>query len=433
MILGPSTGIRGSGDNLSNYFYQLSHAANWRSRNCFGRVITGEKARLLGAKANCTYHLALKVVAMGDHNAVDIAQRCHERLLEKYVCMTDKDKLIYGSPLPKSDVMEGCYIDDHLVVGTVKRCDARGPGRDREVMAASRRAYEDSNLPLSNKSFHEEGNFIAWGTEVRSEEGRVGTPRSKRLQLMVLGLATAMGGLVTKKMTQALLELFVHSMCHRREVMATLQRSYTWAASLPVGVAVRLPADIKDELAMGSLMLSLAVTNIRAPISTTVTCSDATPSRAGLVSGVVSRQLSHALFAYCDKRGHTVRLGEVLEVEGEDAKASIPETSLGRGQIKEALPSELTSCIKGVDWKIAYSGDFAHSKHVNLQELKAARFAVRQAVSRSLEPEKLINGVDSQVVLGAVAKGRSASYKLNAVLRSLMSWQITGNKKLCQF
>ena len=85
---------------------------------------------LYGGRAERRYNVALNIVAMGDRNAVDIAQRCHERLLDKYGCLKKSDQLIYGDPLPRGGFLEGAYIGDHLVVGGVDRSDVKAPGRD---------------------------------------------------------------------------------------------------------------------------------------------------------------------------------------------------------------------------------------------------------------------------------------------------------------
>ena len=79
--LGPHEHIRGSGDDLSNYFYLLRHQDNWKRRNAFGRVFTGADGAELGGDPARRYHLCLNAVAMGDLNSVDIAQYTHECVL----------------------------------------------------------------------------------------------------------------------------------------------------------------------------------------------------------------------------------------------------------------------------------------------------------------------------------------------------------------
>ena len=99
--------------------------------------------------------MALRVVAMGDRNAVDIAQETHEAILRGYGCMLPSQALVYGRCLPSSKTMEGVYIDDHLTVSITKKADAKKrEGRDWDLIQASHRAYEASGLPRAeDKAF----------------------------------------------------------------------------------------------------------------------------------------------------------------------------------------------------------------------------------------------------------------------------------------
>ena len=48
----------------------------------------------------------------------------------------------------------------------------------------------------------------------------------------------------------------------------------------------------------------------------------------------------------------------------------------------------------------------------------------------SSQPQRLLVLSDSRVCIGAVAKGRSSSFKLNGILRSLTSWLVLGDLSL---
>ena len=65
--------------------------------------------------------MRLNTLAMGDLSSVDIG------------CLSDKHVLRFGRPVPRSDVLEGVYVDDHLVIGIVpkeKVTDTTGPDAD---------------------------------------------------------------------------------------------------------------------------------------------------------------------------------------------------------------------------------------------------------------------------------------------------------------
>ena len=93
----------------------------------------------------------MKVISMGDGNAVDIAQVTHQQVLEDRGLLKPGDGLVYGSALPSSEIMEGLYIDDHLCLALLHLGFLENPfGRDMEI---ARNTYSEGGLPVS----HEKG------------------------------------------------------------------------------------------------------------------------------------------------------------------------------------------------------------------------------------------------------------------------------------
>ena len=106
MFLNKHETVRGSGDDLNVYFYQLSHRPNWYHRNAAGRRITGQTAEALGGCPDKCYRMAIKVVAMGDRNGVAIAQAVHEALLQKHDCLKSSNIMMYNKHTPSSKLWE---------------------------------------------------------------------------------------------------------------------------------------------------------------------------------------------------------------------------------------------------------------------------------------------------------------------------------------
>ena len=79
--LKPDEHVTGTGDDLKNFFYNLSTPLEWRKRTAFGRVFSGAEAAELGGSPHKRYHMCLSVWPMGDLNAVDITQATHEAVL----------------------------------------------------------------------------------------------------------------------------------------------------------------------------------------------------------------------------------------------------------------------------------------------------------------------------------------------------------------
>ena len=104
----------------------------------------------------------------------------------------------------------------------------------------------DYHGPLQ-KAFDKEYCFKAWGTQVDSSSGRVGTPLQKLRQKHA-----------SKKALQKLLGLYVHPFMHRRECMSIFHHTYLFIDNLPEGVSRKIPQYICDELLTAVLLLPLA-------------------------------------------------------------------------------------------------------------------------------------------------------------------------------
>ncbi len=94
--------IRGSGDEVRSYFNQLAGAPETRERSAFGRPFDGAGFERFGGEPGRVYRLCLRTVAMGDLNAVDVAQATHHQLLRNAGCLDPREELVDGTKLPLS-------------------------------------------------------------------------------------------------------------------------------------------------------------------------------------------------------------------------------------------------------------------------------------------------------------------------------------------
>ena len=179
---------------------------------------------------------------------------------------------------------------------------------------------------------------------------------------------------------------------------------------------------MKDELISAATFLGVAHGHLDWPASTELTCTDATPMRGGSVRCQVSRDLSKALFAMTETRGCYVRLDQGLS-EFSDMYTSLVPT--------DPLASVI---IKSIPWEVNRNEDYGCISQVNLQEMRAIRNEIIDACREGLTPFRRVNGTDSNVCLGAWAKGRSSSFlQLNGLMRKTIGWQVMANKTLANF
>lgn len=309
LILGRSESVRASGDDLSNYLYLIRHLEAWKPRNCFGKPILGSKLPDLGLIPDEQYFPAFTVLCMGDTNGVDIAQATHESVLEAAGCLKNSQKLVYGRVFPCSRTLEGLYIDDHVTFQAVDKKPTRErTTQEDEILASSaRKRYEELGLPRSlKKAFDKQYEFKAWGTSVSSASGWVGAPIAKLRQIEALTAALLEMGRTTKEAMQKLVGLFVRPYMHRRECMCAFH--HTYLERMPETSTVNPPHHVRDELFLASLLLPLAFSSARWPVSVQISASDASAAGGGRTSTLTSKAFAKALYRFGEKRGEYTRL-----------------------------------------------------------------------------------------------------------------------------
>ena len=189
------------------------------------------------------------------------------------------------------------------------RVDDPEAADDTEIAPKTRSCYEKANLLISEKEcFTHSTDFTAWGTEVSSTRGTCGAPAERRIQLLLLTLLALSVPTCTKEALQSLLGSLIRPFMHHKGSMCLLGRAFCFAQEAPSDTAIKIWADVCDELLSCALSLAVAGTDIRAPVCTRVICSDATPTALGTVESTVSRELAESLFDHAEQKGTYTRL-----------------------------------------------------------------------------------------------------------------------------
>jgi hypothetical protein len=176
----------------------------------------------------------------------------------------------------------------------------------------------------------------------------------------------------------------------------------------PVG-EVRLAANVVDELLGATLCLTFAYTNIRADVHPTIIATDATTSKGGACQADVPVKLARVLHRRAEMRS------EHGYSRWSDMESELLPT------IMERPSRDLNELLCSLPWRSPRGFHFAVIKHINIQELRALNDEVFRAIDHGLRDCKLIVCIDSRVVVGCVAKGRSSAVQLNEHLRTLAS------------
>ena len=89
MLLRANEYVRGSGEDLRNFYYNLALPTNWCRYNSFGRRVSRQLLLEYGLDPQQHYRLCFRVLGMGDRNACCIAQAVHEHILKEHGLLKD--------------------------------------------------------------------------------------------------------------------------------------------------------------------------------------------------------------------------------------------------------------------------------------------------------------------------------------------------------
>ena len=423
--------LRGSGDDLRNYYYMLRLPENWIKYNSAGRRVSSAVLREFSLDPNIPHRVCFAVLGMGDKNGCDVAQAVHEALLRRHGVLRPENTLHYGEHLPEGDLLEGVYLDDLLVV---KRCKLPAPipldgsfvapapqADDVDVMTvqAAEAAYVEAKLQRAeHKAFRQCTSFKAWGAEIDGVRGLVGSPLEVHRQVWHLIQKVVVGVWASVEVLRKVAGYLSFAFQYRREFYSLKHHLYKFVARMKRDRWVRLPGHILDELRACALHLPFAQWNMRKALSQTLMATDATPTSGGCVSASITKELGQALWRHTEVRGEATRLdrSEFLELQKEAPREA------------SQFASTVSECL---GWKVESSYTFRQTSHINLQEARALKKEVaRLAADPEYQNHVIIFLNDSFVVTGACAKGRSSSYKLNGILRAMLPHMVLGGLSL---
>ena len=125
LLLEESEGLRGSGLDLSCYYYVLKQSEGQVRSCCVGRSLRGEDFEEFGGIPGRRYRFGFCAPGKGDLNACAVAQATHEAVLHEHGALDEEQTVRYSKPLPSSNLFRLVYIDDsHYVLRAPKSLGA---------------------------------------------------------------------------------------------------------------------------------------------------------------------------------------------------------------------------------------------------------------------------------------------------------------------
>ncbi|CAE7286931.1 unnamed protein product [Symbiodinium microadriaticum] len=366
-----------AGADLVDCFYQFRVSSQRATRNLLACALTPTEAAFVFERPASDFrapgsvvYCGLSSLAMGDSSACEFAQCSHLGVLLQGRALQVGELMVQAQAPRRGLLSVGLVIDDLIIL---QRClteqlpeFAKRPGTSAgsQRLRAALAAYDRACLRYSSeKTFEDKTQASFWGVDCCGISGLVRPNPSRFWPLVLITIRVIQLGLATRSLLESLVGSWVSVFMVRRRLLSLVNLCFQAIREGPSQAILRLSPELKAELAAFVCLGHLAVLDLR--------CL-ADDHRHGCFQFLASEVTYSA---------HPVA----------EAAARVPA------------------------YKCLWRREYKNRVHINVAELGAylreeARVAGRYPASRPLF------GLDAQVCLGCLCKGRSASGILNRML-----------------
>ncbi|CAE7527916.1 unnamed protein product [Symbiodinium microadriaticum] len=361
---------------------------------------------------------ALATMAMGDLNSVSFGQGSHVGLLMAFeVAPFEALMTLRGRP-SRGDLSLGVVIDDLIVLERALK--ATGPTRSAGVMDRAFAAYAAALLPVhEGKTFVEQRCASFWGSDVDGWKGTARPSWSRLIPLVGLTIACMRLPVLTVSLLEVLAGSWVSVLAFRRRCLSLLNWVYLLQRGRPRTTTVRVPPELRSELLVLCLVAPLLVCDMRAQSSPLLVATDASDDRGAGVTTCVGPAWGKELQRHTLAKGLWNRLLRPSEAMLRRAGCLDAEDELpGETYRTHAL---WTLLCRSLRFELFAAFPRKPSLHINLKEAESYLLVEERLAAQAWESSRTVGLLDSQVVLGALLKGRSSSTALNLLLQASLS------------
>ncbi|CAE7517036.1 nmd3 [Symbiodinium sp. CCMP2592] len=416
-------------------FYHLFRVNTERCRrNVLVGTITPKEAECLGCFQKYMYrhpelHVGLSCLAMGDTQAVELAQTCHLGLCVQKKIVSKNTLVSMSLPIPRGKVGCGIVIDDFVSYAIDSRGSAEvdsQPTSGALLADQAQEAYREVELiPHDDKSVRDSLRSEVWGALVDGDRGYIrgslkrAAPLS-RIILSVLQIGAVTAGLL--EIIAGVIALFIY----RRRLMSLLESVFSETRGREQDEAFMLNEKLREELILALGLIPTAVVELRAKYSDKVYAVDASNWGEAVCHCEVGAELSKELSRHSLRKGVWSRLLSPVKARERGHGILDPDLELPGGSEAQFRAHPIWVALNTAGrFKLSWSKAAKRRRHINIGELRS--FLKAEKISKIPGfPTRSAVGGDSQVALGAVLKGRSASPSLNKELQGSIPHVIGG-------
>ncbi|CAE7367340.1 unnamed protein product [Symbiodinium sp. CCMP2592] len=366
-------------------------------------------------------YAGLSCLAMGDTQAVELAQTCHLGLCLQHGIVSQDNLLGMKLPVPRSKTGCGLVIDDFVSYSIESRSPfevGQSGTAGAQLADAAHAAYSQVKLiPHEEKAVRDCLRCEMWGALIEGEPGllRGSLKRAAPLRKIiceVLSIGAVTVGLL-EIVAGGLIALFVL----RRRLMSLLNIIFREMKGRFQNEAFTICPELREELLLVLGLVTTAVVELRSSYSPKVYMVDASDWGEAVCSTFVGTALSKEISRHALRKGIWTRLlSPSLARERSHGCLSPAEEVPGGPDFCYRAHPLWVKLAKACDFGVEWSRRASKRRHINIGELRAYLKAERLGKIPG-HPTRSCVGGDSQVTLGAALKGRSASPSLNQELQ----------------
>lgn len=410
-----------SGDDLSNFFYTFKVNDERVSRNFLHWKIPVDIAKTFKSfperlQEEDFVYACLCTLAMGDSAACDYAQTAHLSMGLQAGCFTPEQLITLHGRVPRNNLVAGIIIDDFILLERVAMNATSG----LESATARRRMhdmYQRVGLEAHpTKGFADEESAEFWGASVDGLGGLVRANIRRAISLVWVTSQVAKMQVCSVGLLEVLAGGFVSLFCFRRRLMALLDLVYVMQAGRDRQDVVRLCPAAVDELWSLVILAPLAVTDIRAGYADFIYMVDASNWGDAVVGSSLKGGISSEIHRHGAAKSAWTRLLSPFKSHLRGKGCLDPQDELPEGDVMYSEHPVWEVAARGLNYSLAWKAKAKDGRRINIGELRSYLKAESLGAERCCDVRIPI-GSDSQVSIGAVCKGRSASGALNAKLR----------------
>ena len=415
-----------SGTDLRDFYYsfQISHERMirnslvgpmppqlFRDFRCFRKDLEDRKL--------C--YLCLRTLAMGDTQAVELAQTAHLGMLVQAGLVDEFNLIAMDSSVPRDPFFCGIVIDDLVLFEIMLRETAESgsceyPSLGSQVLDEAMQEYRRVGLlPHPKKTFRDELHAEFWGCQFDGEAGTIQASLKRMVPIIAVTQRVISMGVCSVGLLEVIVGCWTSIFLFRRRLLCLLNVVYAaFDVEAERSHVLRLSLELKEELLLMLALSPLAVSRLRLPNSEWLYCSDASEWGIGVTAAQLPLRMQKEIHRHKLRKAVWSKLLSPLKARERVKGILPPAEELPEGSLpSHPLWMELASSLH---FQEVCKQRAREGIHINILELRGMLRTESEA-SREGFPLRYFSLADSQVALGVWTKGRSSSFGLNAELQ----------------